>query len=230
MNLKGTSTEPPKRPTAIADAMPAARSPVEVFDSWPSLSEEGFKLLVISSFTSVENLCAMASQFTMIRAPATSRARAAPQSWASTTGAATSAGPKAPQPKATRMAEQDQTAWAVASPARGIATKLNRAANTKRDPPRKPPRVNTKGVPKSTGTSSDERKTPQHTSPLKSTGSSAGPLGIRAQTGKEPLKKEDSAARAKAAPACSPPASAFIPGSLILCVACARPECELRKG
>ena len=49
------------------------------------------------------------------------------------------------------------------------------------------------------GISRDEKNTPTQTKQLNSTGSKGGPLGIRWQAGKDPLKKEDKAAMPKAA-------------------------------
>merc|ERR1719238_392261 len=74
-------------------------------------------------------------------------------------------GPKAPQVNATRIAEQHHVAWEMANPARGIATKLNRAANTKRLPPSKPPRVKEYSRPAINATGSEERKTPAQAMP-----------------------------------------------------------------
>ena len=52
---------------------------------------------------------------------------------------------------------------------------------------------------KTKGISRDEKNTPTQTKQLNSTGSKGGPLGIRWQAGKDPLKKEDKAAMPKAA-------------------------------
>eukprot|EP00437_Effrenium_voratum_P026485 CAMPEP_0181416320 /NCGR_PEP_ID=MMETSP1110-20121109/10461_1 /TAXON_ID=174948 /ORGANISM="Symbiodinium sp., Strain CCMP421" /LENGTH=173 /DNA_ID=CAMNT_0023539229 /DNA_START=249 /DNA_END=767 /DNA_ORIENTATION=+ len=108
MNLKGTSTEPPNKPTAKADVMPAARSLPEPASD------------VSDSETAPVKRWAIVSQFTMIRAPAMSSAKAASVAGRLPSGAATSAGPMAPHAKDTKMAEQDQTACAVARPARGM--------------------------------------------------------------------------------------------------------------
>lgn len=111
--------------------------------------------------------------------PATSNATAKRVAGILPTGAATSAGPMAPQAKETKMAEQDHTACAVARPALGIATKLKSAAKTKRTPPNAPGRVKTKFRLKINGTNNEDKKTPTQTRPLNTTGSRAGPLGIR---------------------------------------------------
>eukprot|EP00437_Effrenium_voratum_P015742 CAMPEP_0181451232 /NCGR_PEP_ID=MMETSP1110-20121109/28584_1 /TAXON_ID=174948 /ORGANISM="Symbiodinium sp., Strain CCMP421" /LENGTH=166 /DNA_ID=CAMNT_0023575475 /DNA_START=507 /DNA_END=1007 /DNA_ORIENTATION=- len=134
MNLKGTSTEPPKTPTASAEPIPAARSLPDPSEVSPD---------AMSRADSPDRPLAMPSQLTITKAPATRRAKAARLPVMSATGAATSAGPSAPHPKDTMMAEQDQTAWAVASPALGIATKLKRDAKTNSTPPSAPPAVNT---------------------------------------------------------------------------------------
>mmetsp|Transcript_55189 Transcript_55189/g.109667 ORF Transcript_55189/g.109667 Transcript_55189/m.109667 type:complete len:249 (-) Transcript_55189:33-779(-) len=170
----------------------------------------------------------MESQLTIVSAPATRRPIATSDSARSCTGAEISAGPKAPQAKDTTIAEQDQTAWAVAKPARGIAMKLKSAAKTKSTPPRAPARVKSAGVPAITGTNKEDRNTPTQTKPLKMTGSSGGPLGIRANAGKAPLKNEDRTAKASAVPAGPEAPATSTPTAGRLVFGC--PKLTLAKG
>mmetsp|Transcript_78972 Transcript_78972/g.213654 ORF Transcript_78972/g.213654 Transcript_78972/m.213654 type:complete len:228 (-) Transcript_78972:233-916(-) len=178
--------EPPKKPQVMAETRPAVVSAGSTFFSFLGLSG-----------SSPSNLRAIFSLFTMMRTPINSTTKAAMLRVMSPTGSAISPGPKAPHVNEVKIAEQDHTACAVARPTRGMAMKLKRAAITNTAPPAAPAGAKRKAPPVNKGTINDVKNTPTATSPLKRTGSSAGPEGNRETAGKEPLKKADSPAKTK---------------------------------